>query len=122
MNNIKGLSGKKRAEVAALSLYEISTLVQQLESILDDSERDVIGVSVNANKSHVHLESITFLIEFMEFDIEVDDSPDYPYELKAEIGGVEFIAVMSVAEIADLKTTIPDQWEYIQRKVQVVEG
>lgn len=121
MNNIKGLSGKKRAEVAALSLYEISTLVQQLESILDDSERDVIGVSVNANKSHVHLESITFLIEFMEFDIEVDDSPVYPYELKAEIGGVEFIAVMSVAEIADLKTTIPDQWEYIQRKVQVVE-
>ena len=119
MNNIKGLSEKKRG---AMSLNEISTLVQQLESILDDSERDVIGVSVSANKSHVHLESITFLIEFMEFDIEVDDCPDYPYELKTEIGGVDFIAVMSVSEIADLKTTIPDQWEYIQRKVQVVEG
>jgi len=105
-----------------VSLNEISTLVQQLESILDDSERTVISVSVSSKKSYAHLDSNTFLVEFMEFDIEVDDCPDYPYELKAEIGGVEFIAVMSVAEIVDLKITIPDQWEYIQRKVQVVEG
>ena len=102
-----------------VSLNEISALLQQLESILDDSERTVINVNVSSTNTYVQLDSITFLIEFMEFDIEVDDSPDYPYELKAEMGGVKFIAVMSAAEVVDLKTTIPEQWEYIQSKVQV---
>ena len=103
----------------AVSLNEISALLQQLESILDDSERTVINVNVSSTNTYVQLDSITFLIEFMKFDIEVDDSPDYPYELKAEMGGVKFIAVMSAAEVVDLKTTIPEQWEYIQSKVQV---
>lgn len=123
MNNIKGLSEKKRAEVAGMvSLNEITNLIQKLKSIMDDSKYTVIDVSVSSNNTYVHLDTITFLTEFIEFDIAVDDDDIYPYELKAEISGVEFMAVMSAAEILDLKESIPDQWEYIWRKVQVIDN
>lgn len=103
-----------------VSLNEISTLVQRLESILDDSENTVLGVSVSSSSTFAHLEHITFLTEFIEYQIEVSDDADYPYELKAKIGGVEFIAIMSAEEVVDLRESIPEQWAYIQSKVQCI--
>lgn len=102
-----------------ISLNEISTLVQRLESIIVDSEHGVFGINVNSGHTHVHLEAITFLTEFIEYDIEVDGDENYPYELKAKIAGVKFIAMMSVADVVDLKDSIPKQWEYIQEKLQI---
>lgn len=104
-----------------ISLNEISTLVQRLETIIDDSERAVLSINISPGHNFVHLEAITFLTEFIEYDIEVDGGEKYPYELKAKIGGVGFMAIMSVADVVDLKDSIPKQWEYIQAKLQVDE-
>jgi len=102
-----------------VSLNEISTLAQRIKSIINDSEHTVLSVNVSTSSTFVHLDAINFLTEFIEYDIEVDDDEDYPYEFKAKNGGVEFSAMMSVEEVVDLKESIPEQWEYIQRKVQV---
>lgn len=102
-----------------ISLNAISTLVQRLESIIVNSEHDVLGIDVSPGHTHVHLEAITFLTEFIEYDIEVDGDENYPYELKAKIAGVKFMAMMSAADVVDLKDSIPRQWEYIQAKLQV---
>ena len=105
-----------------ISLNEIASLVQRIESIIDDSENAIFSVNVSSDNTYVHLDAINFLTEFIEYDIGVDDDDDYPYELKAEIGGVVFMAIMSTEEVVDLKESIPKQWEYIQAKVQVSEG
>ncbi|MET3658130.1 hypothetical protein [Sporosarcina psychrophila] len=127
MNNIKGLSDKKRAEIAAItevesklvSLNEMASLVQRINSHMDDADGDIIAVDIGNSRSHIHMRHIPFLTEFINFDISTRDSEKYPYEFSSNIGGVTFKAIISVSEVVDLKTSIPNQWEYIQRKVQV---
>lgn len=102
-----------------ISLNEISSLVQRLELIIIDSEHAVLSVNVSSSNTFVHLDAINFLTEFIEYEIEVDDDEDYPYELKSKIGEIEFMAIMSAEEVVDLKESIPDQFDYIQSKVQV---
>ena len=127
MNNIKGLSDKKRAEIAAItegesklvSLNKMASLVQQLDSLMDDSSGDIISVSIDGGRSLIHMRPTPFLIEFIDFEIKTRDSVEYPYEFIRNIGGVIFYAIVSVAEVVDLITTIPDQFDYIQAKVQV---
>lgn len=102
-----------------VSLNEISELLQRIDSILDDSDDTVLCVHVDPGHTFVHLEAITFMTEFIEYEIEVSDDEEYPYDLKAKIGGVEFTAVMSASEVLDLKESIPDQFDYISSKVQV---
>lgn len=133
MNNLKGLSEKKRAEIAAVaetiepegnkmvSLNEIASLVQRLLTIMSNSKRDVLGVNLGRIGDYVQLDHIAFLTEFIDFDIGVRDGMDYPYELSSKIGDVTFYAVMFASDIIDLKTTIPEQFDYITAKVQVDE-
>lgn len=102
-----------------ISLNETATLVQRLESIIDDSENNVLSINVSSINTFVHLDAINFLTEFIEYDIEVDDDEEYPFEFKAKIGGIEFTAMMSAEEVVGLRDSIPEQWEYIQAKVQV---
>lgn len=127
MNKIKGLSDRKRAEIAAItegksklvSLNEIASLVQRINSHRDDANGDILAVDIGDSRSHIHMKPIPFLTEFIDFEIKTRDSAKYPYELSSSIAGVTFKALMSASEIVDLKMTIPDQWEYISSKVQV---
>lgn len=100
-----------------VSLIEVSSLIGELQSIMDDSGRIIQGIYIGRN-TFVQMEPTEFLIEFMEYEIKVDDDERYSFVLKSSISGVQFITVMSTAEIVELKESIPDQWEYIQRKVQ----
>ncbi|WP_340742227.1 hypothetical protein [Sporosarcina sp. FSL K6-5500] len=127
MNNIKGLSDKKRAEIAAItegesklvSLNEIASLVQRINSHMDDADGDVLSFYSGHKTSIIHMKPIPYLTEFIDFGIRIRDCDKFPYEFTSSIGGVTFLAIMSVSEVVDLKTTIPEQWEYIQSKVQV---
>lgn len=104
-----------------VSLNEISNLVQQLESIIDDSDKDVINIAVSVigGGSYVHISWTLFLSEFVDFDVVcLGEERDYSFEFTKKIFGVEFMSLMSTAEIVDLKTTMPEQWEYIQQKLQ----
>lgn len=120
MNNIKGLGERKREEVAGMvSLNEVAGLVQQIESHMDDSDCEILGILMDSRGSSVNLWHDTFLSEFLEFDIRVKDEPEFPYRLSASILGVEFSTLLNAADILELKDTMPDQWEYIQNKLQV---
>lgn len=102
-----------------VSLNEIASLVQRLRTIVDQSKRDVLGVHLGSFSDYVQLDNIAFLTEFIEFNITVVADDEFPYELISSIGGIVFCAVMSAKDIVDLKTTIPDQFDYITSKVQV---
>lgn len=99
-------------------LQEIASLVQQIEAIMDDSERGIMGVSVSDNRSYVHVGRATFLENFTEFEFEVLEGIDYPYEFIAEIDGVKFMALYQTGQVLELKDTHPEIWEFVQRKVQ----
>lgn len=120
MNNIKGLSDKKRGEVLSMeSLHAVAGLLQQIDSHIDDSNREIMGVSISPSGATVHIKRDTFLSAFFHFEINERDSTKYPYGISESIGGVEFTAILQASEIVDLKDSIPEQWEYIQKKLQV---
>lgn len=102
-----------------VSLNEVASLVQQLESIRDDSNRQIISIDIGSMGSTVQLGTEGFLTEFVDFEIVFIEHLNYPYRLSTSIGGIEFMSLMNADEIVDLKTSMPEQWEYIQRKVQV---
>lgn len=102
-----------------VSLNEIASLVQLIQSHMDDSENDVLVVDIDTCHSHVQMKHIAFLIEFINYEVEFKEDKQFPYEVSKVLNGVKFVAYMNAADIVDLKTAIPDQWEYIQSKVQV---
>lgn len=119
MNNIKGLSEKKRGEVLSMeSLHAVAGLIQQMDSHRDDSGGEMMGASVSCNGANVHIGKDTFLSAFNQFEIEVNEESKYPYRLTESIGGVEFVAIFKASDIVNLKEIIPEQWEYIQKKLQ----
>jgi hypothetical protein len=60
-----------------------------------------------------------FLSEFIDFEIECREGDyKFPFELKRNIFGVEFFALMSAEGIADLEQSMPEQFGYISKKLQ----
>lgn len=104
-----------------VSLNVVASLVSQLDSVLDDFKHRISSIIVDGTVSQVQLNPELFLTEFVDFDITVNEEMSYPFRLTASIGGVAFFVLLNASEIVDLKTTIPSQWEYIQRKLQVVK-
>lgn len=101
-----------------ISLNEVSGLVQQLQAIMKDSDGAVFGISIHDYDSRVQIDAIEFLTEFIDFDIEVLEDVTYPYRLSKDISGVTFSALLDAKKVADLETSIPNQFEYIAAKVQ----
>lgn len=109
---------KERMVQMTVSLNEVSSLICKLQSIMDDSGNDILHITIGS-RTHVQMKAIDFLIEFMEYEIEVDDEIKYSFTFTAYIAGVKFVTVMSAVEVVNLKERIPAQWEYIQKKVQM---
>lgn len=106
-----------------VSLNEIALLVQQIKSCMNDSENDVLIVDIDTCHSHVQMKHIAFLIEFIDYEIKFIEDTRFPYEVSKILNGVKFVAYMNASDIVDLKTSIPDQFDYIQSKVQMdIEG
>lgn len=102
-----------------VSLNGIASLVQQIKSIMAASNNDILIVDIDTCNTHVQMKHIAFLVEFVEFEIRFAEGSQFPFELSSTINGVKFFAFMDAPRIIDLKKTIPDQFDYIQSKVQV---
>ncbi|MFD1205824.1 hypothetical protein ACFQ38_12055, partial [Sporosarcina contaminans] len=69
-------------------------------------------------KGKVLMDHTAFLTEFMDFDIEEIDDEQFKFRLLKSIDGIRFSTFVSPAEIAQLETTIPEQFEYISKRLQ----
>ena len=102
-----------------VNINEIVSIVQQFESHMDNSNDAVWSLNVNDRGASIHMRKKDFLAKFIDFEIRVYENEDsYPYKLISCIDGVSFFALLDTVEIAELKTTMPDQWEYIQNKIR----
>ncbi|MEK4713437.1 hypothetical protein [Sporosarcina sp. FSL K6-5500] len=101
-----------------IDINEIADLVQHLQVRVEEDERNVISVDIYQRNSRVMMTPESFLAEFIDFEIKTQNSIEYSYQISKLIGGVKFFAIMSTAEIVDLKTAMPNQWEYIQKEIQ----
>ena len=152
MNNIKGLSDKKRAEIAEISgvaaesiyrmgyadgvtastadgtiesqglvetLIEMASLIQRVQKHHAENDATIFGFSASEYDRSIHVKTKPFLQNFTEFEIRIRKNVKFMYELYVDISGVKLITLMDPVGIVDLRETMPEQWEYIQKKVQV---
>ena len=102
-----------------IELKSIVSLVQKIQWWIDDSSRDVISVTMFRDESQVHLDRVAFLSEFDSFQIRFIENEKPYYEMTRNMGAVKFIAVISFEDIVDLKSTMPNRWDYIQKSIQM---
>ncbi|MEK5038936.1 hypothetical protein [Sporosarcina sp. FSL K6-3457] len=102
-----------------VSLNKVASLVKQIQSLMAESDNDILIADIDTCNTHVQMKHIAFLVEFVEFEIRFIEDAQYPYELSSTINGVKFFAFMDARRIVDLKTIIPDQFDYISAKLQV---
>ena len=110
-----GESGEREGD----NINNILSLIQLLKSNIDTLGDSVYSYNVEQNRSVIHLRIELFIAKFTDFEISVKESMKYPYHLTMDIDGVVFLALTNAQEIVDLKATMPEQWAYIQSKLQV---
>lgn len=116
---VDGTVSKYVGREKMVSLNEIASLVKQIQSLMAASDNDILIADIDTCNTHVQMKHIAFLVEFIEYEIRFIEDAQYPYELSSTINGVKFFAFMDARRIVGLKTTIPDQFDYITVKVQV---
>lgn len=103
-----------------ISLNEIAALLNQIDAILNDSDGAIYSTYVDDRMKTVQMESDSFLSEFVDFDITVrnDEEFSYPYRLSQKIYGVEFFTLMDADGVFALNESMPEQFDYISKKLQ----
>ena len=106
-----------------ISLNEIATLINQIDAILDESDGEVTSAHIVHNKkTSVYMTFTAFLSEFVDFEIKVNEFSDIPFQLSKGINGVMFSTLLNASQVADLELTMPEQFDYISKKLQMIEG
>lgn len=106
---------------------ETADLVNRLASIVDDSTTEekhggIMRIEIDESIARVLMSENLFLQSFPQriYDVGFRNvSNRYPYELKSELDGVRFIAIMGAKDVLALKDTHPDHFEYISRTLQL---
>lgn len=104
-----------------ISLNEIAALINKIDAILAESEGSIYSARVDGLIKRVQMKDVDFLSEFVDFEIVIDTEAErfsFPYELQHKINGVTFFTLMTAADIAQLETTIPEQFDYISKRLQ----
>lgn len=107
-------------------INETTDLINRLASIMDDSEINdkyggIMGIDINSTGAQVHMSGKLFLQSFdaKHYDVICNNHVnEYPYELKREIDGVLYFAVMGPAKVLALKDTHPQHFNYITESLQ----
>ncbi|BAQ11481.1 hypothetical protein OXB_3011 [Bacillus sp. OxB-1] len=105
-------------------LNELIDLTQQLVSVLDDTERGIISTSIHPAGGRVeHFCNPEFFLNyFTTFDVQKRSAcGDYPVEIRTEIEGVQFIAILSQNELQLIEEHLPQDWlEPVQTQTEVI--
>lgn len=92
-------------------INELVELAQQIDAVIDDANHQVSGLTISLHGTIAYQVSPEyFLKHFTHFDANRRDSSLYPIDLRTEIEGVSFEALVSVRDLGILDGRVPADW------------
>lgn len=106
---LDGRMSRRKGVMKMINVNELVDLAQQLDSVMDDSDRGVI--SANFYKGVNFLVRLDyFLAHFNHGDIVERSGTSKEFEVSTEVDGVVFSALVGRDELEKLRGFAPDEW------------
>lgn len=93
-----------------IHVNELVDLAQRLDSVLDDSEGEILSANFGQYGTEIHVDLPFFVNKFSHADIANGGSYDYPFQLQIQVEGILFYALVGREQMDVLNHYATNKW------------